>query len=468
MTTDVTQPESGVIRFTRDGAPFTGFKISSSTRPDTAAVRKERSLVAAHIVRGTEIDQWRSAGFFEYDGRYLVGPGLEGRSLASCLKETGETLYTPLIRVSSAMTQLARHGIALEEFDAASIYLLDDGGVLFLPADIGRRHRSCLSEQERRGSFDELNHPDIRDHRNISFALAVIVYRILAGKPPFESPGDETIENVRERMRKKDFISVALEVPDLDLKAAEIIDSAMEAGTGPPDFSDWPAFLKKLQEGAFRGSVSPELQRKRKAEAERAAVRGKRRRNLFRFFREYRVHLLVTAVVLAVVGSLAGTVLKNALAAPVTRGLSPREVVELFYSSINTFDHAVMEDCVTGDAGKGYIREAITLFVISRMREGYEHRQPYIDVNEWMRNGKAEIPEGKSLYGIAGLEITEKNAIQFQVEFRRWTPIPSDADSSAPVSYTVEAVKELVRLKELKGVYRIYSIETLSRQDVDP
>jgi hypothetical protein len=177
---------------------------------------------------------------------------------------------------------------------------------------------------------------------------------------------------------------------------------------------------------------------------------------------------VVTAAVLAVVGSIAGTMLKNALAAPLTEGLAPREVVELFYSGINTFDHAAMEDCVTGDAGKGYIREATNLFVISRMREGYERTRPYIDVNEWILNGKPEIPQGKSLYGIAGLKISAEGETQFRVDFRRWTPVPSGADGSGEVSYIVEEVTERVRLKEIKGVYRIYSIETLRRQEVDP
>ena len=98
--------------------------------------------------------------------------------------------------------------------------------------------------------------------------------------------------------------------------------------------------------------------------------------------------------------------LKNVLAPRVTHGYTARRVAETFYASMNTLDQAAMQACVTGRAGKGEIDEAMTLYVTSRVTQGYEGHSNIINAAEWDKAGRPPIVPPMTLYGVTGLSVT--------------------------------------------------------------
>ena len=375
MADMVEERESGIIALNKNEDRYLGFKISSSGRPDVAAIKKERSRSVGYIVRGGKIIEWIGDGFYESQGRYLLGPYFDGVSLLAILEQRrGKERLKVLLRLATALVSLKQHDHLPEKIVASSIYVLDDGGMLFLPDEIATRLCACVSAEARRKGCTELNHPEYRGEAGLSFGIAVATYQALAGDHPFAPDAEIADEELRNRMRNGDYIPAYLCLASIDGELARRIDSALTADETVLILEEWPALLRSLIDGEDSGGVSSTEEEQRRREAQRLGLRKNRRRTVESFFRGYRVHLAVAVVIVAITGSIAGTMISNALEPPVTVGMSPAEVVGLFYGSINRFDHMAIEDALAPGVGEGFVREATNLFVISRMRQGYEQR----------------------------------------------------------------------------------------------
>lgn len=462
--------EPGILKVDREGIEYLGFKLSTSIKPDLAAVKGERSLAESHLVQEGVYRPWKAEGMLQYEGRYLIGPFLEGRSLMRALESSPKEALRALQSVDHALLNLKKQGVDLDQIDGAGIYLLDRGGVLFLPNSLSERLRNSLKPDYRFDQFETLNHPDLSGERNQCFALATAAYRAVSSLHPFFDPQDPPEpEELHHRIRKARHVPLHLLNPKLDESQGEELSRAIAGEEDAPGLSRMAEILKTLAESLDRDTPGQAIEEERRLESERRNRKILRSRRREDFLRKYRVHIAVAALLLAVVGSVAGTIIGNLTEPPVTLGMEPRAVVELFYESINRFDHMTMEDCVTDGAGENYLREATNLFVISRMRQGYEQgRNPYIGVQEWIDAGRGPIPEEKSLYGIGNLEISARGDLEFLVSYEKWIPFSEDMpDNQSRMTYSGEQRMELVFLREEKGAFRIYRFELLEASPLD-
>jgi hypothetical protein len=182
----------------------------------------------------------------------------------------------------------------------------------------------------------------------------------------------------------------------------------------------------------------------------------------------------VIAATVVIIGAVAGTMLKNILAPRVTHGYSPRKVVETFYGSMNTLDHIAMQACVVGRAGREEIDEATTLYVTSRVTQGYEGRSNVISAAEWDKAGRPPLVFPTNLYGVTGVSVTEERGLPnpvFLAKYDKWNPAaPPDAAPGVDVAPRSEghAVTDRVWMKTDRGDWVIYRIERLDRIDLPP
>ena len=156
------------------------------------------------------------------------------------------------------------------------------------------------------------------------------------------------------------------------------------------------------------------------SETEQAERRFARNRFFSRNWRRLLGWGAGAAVALAILVPIVG----RALAPPVTRGLEPAEVVELFYESINTMDTEPMEDAVEGDAGRGLINETLHMFLESRMALANRGGSRVVSAPEWDGLGRLEDPPFR-VYGVTDLEIhVEQRQPQpvFRARYYFWTP----------------------------------------------
>ena len=304
--------------------------------------------------------------------------------------------------------------------------------------------------------------------------MASAAFKAVSGQHPFFAPQEEpTSEELHHRIRKGRHIPLHLLNPQIETGVSEEISQILANNENAPSLNRVPELLKMLSANLQQRPPAEELLGERQTAAIRAEKRITRARRREHFFLHNRIRLLVAGLILAVVGSVAGTIIGNLTEPPVTIGLSAREVVELFYASVNNFDHMTMEDCVTDGAGQDYLREATNLFVISRMRQGYEQgRNPYISAQEWIDTGRGPLPDDKNLYGIGNLEITAEEEMIFRASYEKWIPFSDDTGgTTAAMRYSGEMRYERLFLREEKGVYRIYRIdliESLPIEDISP
>jgi hypothetical protein len=189
------------------------------------------------------------------------------------------------------------------------------------------------------------------------------------------------------------------------------------------------------------------------------------RRRLF-WEKNWRTALIIAGVVIVVAAGL-GSVLKGVFAPRVTRGYSPRQIVQTFYESMNRLDQATIGACVIDGAGKAEISEVTNLYVISRVSMGYEGKSTIIAADEWDKEGRPTIPSPRTVYGVTDLSVAQEKpepAPVFLVSYDKWTPLPVDesAQGRLPVQrFQGQAVQDRVFLKLDRGDWVIFRIERL-------
>ena len=174
--------------------------------------------------------------------------------------------------------------------------------------------------------------------------------------------------------------------------------------------------------------------------------------------------IVVVAVVAAAIGGILGSIIANQFKPRSTRGFSPRQVVETFYTSMGQLDHTTMEDAVIDDAGKGLINEAVNLFVISRVTQGYEGRSNIVSATEWVAAGKPDLPAGVGVYGASDLEIVaEQGAPQpvFRVSYLMWRPGGEDGAGARGSLQRGQPTSQRVFLRQDKDDWVIFQFQEI-------
>ena len=266
----------------------------------------------------------------------------------------------------------------------------------------------------------------------------------------------------------------ALLVPGLDAEASELVMAGLRRGRrGPVTLAQVALAIDDWQKRPLVHPPSEEEKRiavKEAAAREVSAERSFRRRRFWQ--KNWRTAAIVAAVVV-VAGALAGSILKNVLAPRPTRGYPPARVVETFYSSMNTLDHSLMQACVVGDAGKGEINEAMTLYVTSRVTQGYEGRSNIVSAADWNKAGRPPLVSPTSLYGVTDLSVTQEQAAPrpvYLVRYQKWNPAPQpdNAAPDAPPLSEGHSSSDRVWLRQDHGDWVIYRIDHLGSAPLPP
>jgi len=418
------------------------------------------------VVEDGTVKEWNILGITEIEGRlYAYGPLVEAEGFLEKLASLGRTeAIEALHGLVRACATLAAEGRLPSRLYTGGILFLGGKGLLFLPESIMEKALSVLPIENRTSEHEVFNHPDLTGEAGISFSIGCLAYRLTTGSLPWGETGEEELHTA---MRSRLPLPPRLKKPGIRDEVSDFIIRALSEGE-KPTFADWEKALSTwISRGTDFELGDEELEGRRReaarAEAERAGKAARRR-----FWERNRVRLIVAAVAAVAAGSIAWSVASNVLKPRATKGYPPEEVVRTFYRSMNTFNHLVMEDCVLGDAGKAYIREAMNLFVVSRMRLSAEMNTGIIDAEEWTRKSRPGVPAGKVVYGVADLTIKRfggsDESPEYLVSFEHWAPAPAEPDSKKPPESRGFAIREKVRMIRSKGDWVIVSIERISEK----
>jgi hypothetical protein len=450
------------------GRARSGIKIASPEESRTAFKLLAGEREAGLLLRNRKAEPWDIGGLDQGDdGLYLYGAPLDMSPLADSLGG-GPGAEREALKVCAELAEafalLGEQSAGPSRLWPGGIFRLGGGGFLFLPDSVMEKILSLTPEEKRIPAFSGVNHPGLPYPERISFSLACLAYRILTGREPYPF---ETEDEIRERMRAGSVIPPLHIRPEIRPEiSGEILAVLKPRKNNPPPAIGPREISRWLEEGLFREITEPEKE-SLKAGGEKEWLRQEAKKRKKDFLRRNKIRIIVAAAVLAALGILGGHILSNALRPRLTAGLPAAGVARLFYESIGKMDHQAMRDCVTGKAGAAKIDEAARLFVISRLRQGVEMSAVFVDAADWDAAGRPALPEGKILYGIAGLLIKDETENpeepRFTVSFEKWIPGP---EGGRP--FLGFAVEERLRMRRDKGDWLISEIEKIRESEIQP
>ncbi len=441
---------------TRIGIP-TGLEPGSFALTKVTAAKSDPGWV----VTDNQVVEWRFLGITYVKGQpWLFGPMAEGRSLAAMLDQPTEAALAALLALARALTLLEQRGVPPFRLQSEAVIYLEEGGILFLPPTIMAVLKDSRPLDYRIQAFEAINHPYVVGKDCCSYTMAALAYRVLTGEFPFI---DETEQGLRDRIRRLRVAPPHLARPEIREEVSQLIMKGL-AKPGSLSLADWAAALESWQKESPLSAVS---------DAERAAVLAKAREHKEKAGRSFRRSvffekngrlILIGLAGLAVVAAVASSILRNALAPRVTAGFSPQQVVEAFYKSIGPLDHATMEDCVVGDAGKAEVNEAVNLFVISRQTIAYEGKSYILDAADWDAKGRKPVASPFFVHGVTRLVVTRERGEPepvFTATYERYARVFEDQAMETAPAVNGRKVTDRLYLRKDKEDWVIYRIERL-------
>jgi hypothetical protein len=360
------------------------------------------------------------------------------------------------------------------------------GTVFFPPARLLKRTLDAAGDEAllEAGWF---YHPDLKGDEAVSFIAGAMLYHVFCGCPPFKRD-DQDVQ--RQDIREGVFIPPNLEKPGLSAEMSGIITSAMKATAknretvirptaghiakvlGPPYSRKVSSWIEPLGDEEFS---------KIRAEHERYAKKSANTVKARRFLVRYKVAVAVSlAAFITLIFIIAGIVRRQA-ELPTTKGMNHVEVVQAYYAAIGELDSTMMEACVTGRAGRDDINMVVNFFVVTRVRQGYEMRDAYMNAQRWVDAGRPVTYD--TIFGITGLSIgvlsVGETDASLEANYILWIPgeysvgetdnDPDEGSSSpepdeyVPIPPEGTVTRDRLTLAYEKGQWRITVIERTTR-----
>jgi hypothetical protein len=435
--------------FDLDGIAVLG--ISTDLTPTAFAQAKTATLLSETgvlVAPDGRIDAWRCEGVAERDGRMVVwGRAFDGRPLAELA--AGERPVALAALRAAAKAYLAVPEGERRALLPAACLIADDGAVLFLPERLALRSLDGAPPDFRTDADRRWRHPDLKGGDAVAFTLGALAYRAVVGEAPFPAAGEDA---VAADIRDANFVPARLAAFGLVNAAGDFLDAllakadirrgprgraaAKNAGSRPdpravlawldgsPDGSAWFAA------DADREVWESERRRTLKLDDARLGVR--------RFGRKHAAALVAGAVIVAAaVFGVRGYVVDQA-ARPNTAGLSPAQLATVFYSCYNSLDHQTMSAYVIGKTAAADIGAVMNIFVISRVRESYEHKAITMSAADWLAAGRPATDRmvfGVTDFTLEAVETDESDGqVSYTARYLFWYPDAVESDAAGIAS----------------------------------
>jgi hypothetical protein len=408
------------------------------------------------LIKDGKAEKWKCSESLEFEEKLIFpGPYYDGSTLA----DTTITIDL-LLNLTRAYQILKKENLAIDNFYSPGIFILNTDGILFFPSNLLLYITNQLSENEKARFWQPYNHPDATDEQKVSFVLGVLAYYLLTNSYPYS--GTSVVE-LREKMRSSKPVEIEFLKPGIKNDIADLINQSLALKN--IKLEEW---IKQLEIWKQNGVEEPISESEKKQIQKSAAKKKETREKQFlrnQFFSRNWKTIGIIIVIIAVVFSFTIGPVRNALEPPVTTGMSAKEVVNTYYKAIIDMNTEIMEDCLNKKVGKADITEVTQLYIISRVRTGYEGKSGLISAQDWNDGLITKINPGEQVYGIADLEVKQSSNNIFYADYIRWYPeISDDPDSVENLPPIKSYIRDIVSLEKIKDVWIIVKLERNTKE----
>jgi hypothetical protein len=455
-----------LVRISRDGSVKLALRLPAGALKGAGSVLAAAMSEEGRLVPpgAEESRPWNFETLVQDEsGALLVGPSFDGGSLDEA-KGLADGMPL-LLLVARALRKLSDASLLPRALVSPGLLASASGEVLLLPPLATAKSLASSGAEARARAAARLssslsNGPEA----DASFTLAQAAYRLAIGSGAFEEmaaePGTVAVPSHRA-------IAASLAAPSLDHGLAAAIDGAL-ADPRRVSLGAWVAALEAAAGRGWEREISVEEAGELDRRRDLALAEDRSRRKRASFWRRRGGLVVAVAVAVVAIGLVAGDILRAQNDKPDYSWLTPRELVQRYYLSIDDLDSESLESCADKKSAKADSSYVSNITVLTKTRTAYEGKSPLLRAVDWVAAGKPAIKETDFLYGIAGLSISgpEPSAgagdvVRYRAEYSFWfLDKPESAGSDSRNVPTEQRRTDLLTLERgEKGGWRIVGLE---------
>ncbi|MCD6397254.1 MAG: hypothetical protein J7L71_06915 [Spirochaetaceae bacterium] len=403
------------------------------------------------IIKDAFSKKWECTESFEYEGKLIFpGPFYDGTTLADTVMD-----IDTILKLAKALQKTMQGNSPLKGYYPPGIFSTSGGDILFFPPQLINYVVNQLSDEANLKYWQPYNHPDAHGEQEYSFILAVLTYKLLTGSMPYTG---STITEIREKMRNSRPVKIELLAPGIKDGIAELINGSLNLKD--IKLFDWIEQLGLWKEEGAQNTLDEKnlLVLQKTAEKKR-----KKRDNDFirsQFFSHNWKTIGIILIVFTVLILFSLGPIKNARKPPATLNMDAIEVVNFYYQSYSDMNVEDMEDCLKKGVGKKDTNEITQMYVISKVRTGYEGKSGFVSAQDWSDGLITKLNEGENIAGIANLQITYLGDSTFQANYVRWFPETLSENNSTKILKPKKVIyTDTLTLDKIKDVWTIVKLD---------
>ena len=306
------------------------------------------------------------------------------------------------------------------------IYIAENDNVVVLPSDAGSVLTLSRTPEEMDRDVRALLAPDREAGYTLTLEMAELMYLAVSGTLPFE---DKEVRGsgfhpyplslyTGEETEVTSFI-----MKTLTMKEKEQRKLCLNYGVTYP--LGW--FLDKTEKLLWTMPSRSDADRifdvKRTEESPlfiKLSEKKTHKSGRNRLIREKGLITLIIVLVLAVAGYLTGNFLYQKFRAPVTKDMTPHQIIEYTISCQNSLDASSINEGFKGNCAQ--YSEVTSLYVTSKTRYAYEGLEVVVSIDDWLENGEGAIEKESFVYGAVIENIADDGDNTYTALLKWYTP----------------------------------------------
>ena len=429
------------------------------------------------ISDGKETKEWYWDGLCAIDGeRYVYFAPCRLKSIYEIATSKRSEALTIVRKIAFALQSMKKDFLDLITgiFPLYRIWIYGENDVLILPPDLGDIFAVMRSEERKEAEVNWIIQGNAEKQFLLITEMAELLYYAATGSFPFASTAS------RDSGFKEIPISFYANLPE---KTEGLINFIFHAKSremrnimGNRDGGEnlsW--FLKRTEDLEWNlenrtDEERDENVRKTESSEEYKAFFTSREKKAKRnaFWRVKGTIIIVVSVLTIGLAAFLWSYIGNLLEPPLTKDMEPEAIIEYFYEAQSDCNPDGLTTAVKGDVPQEM--EVMNLYVNTRTRMAYETFDPLVSADDWVENGKPDVPQASVIYGVV-LESIEQTGENTYIATGTWyTPFPYDESEtiegsleSIPV-YTYRITQSFTFTWNDRGWWNITGSEILSHE----